>query len=166
MATATTIAKVIGSLSIFPGVFMILSVRIYLRPSYVNIIPEFTYTFGVRIFYLFFVLKLQGAGIVPIDDSMSRIAAIYVSSSSLRLFFVVLGSCKVLGSFALFNIGPMNSKCARLGLILSAGCGAYGHYAIGESTIPPLLYSACIGSLYILDNNNNNNNNSKGNKIE
>ena len=96
---------------------------------------------------------LTSTGVVPLDEKMVSVAMPFIGPLGIptRSFFLVLGSCKILGSLSLWKKGPMPEWFARLGLILSASCAAYGHYTVGDSILPPLIYAGVCSSLYFLD---------------
>jgi len=63
----------------------------------------------------------------------------------------ILGPCKILGGLSLKGIGPMPEWFARIGLIIAAVCGGYGHYVVGDAIVGPFVYFGMICSLYFID---------------
>ena len=98
-------------------------------------------------------MTLMGLGLVPVDDKLASIAAPFIGPIGLpfRAFVCVLGPCKILGSLALWKIGPMPEWFARIGLMVSSSCAVYGHSSIGDPVAPPLGYIGLMFVLYALD---------------
>eukprot|EP00531_Pseudo-nitzschia_arenysensis_P019858 CAMPEP_0116136482 /NCGR_PEP_ID=MMETSP0329-20121206/11746_1 /TAXON_ID=697910 /ORGANISM="Pseudo-nitzschia arenysensis, Strain B593" /LENGTH=128 /DNA_ID=CAMNT_0003631349 /DNA_START=87 /DNA_END=473 /DNA_ORIENTATION=+ len=96
---------------------------------------------------------LMGLGIAPIEDKIEQMAAPFIEPLGIptKPFFCFLGPCKILGGLSLWGIGPMPEIVGRLGLMLAASCGAYGHSVVGESPVPPIVYAGMIASLFLLD---------------
>ena len=95
---------------------------------------------------------LMGLGIAPLDKT-AGIAAPFISPLGIPVkpFLCVLGPAKILGGLSLWGVGPMPEMIGRVGLVITALCGAYGHSVIGESPIPPMVYAGMIGGLFLLD---------------
>lgn len=95
---------------------------------------------------------LMGLGIVPLDKTKD-IAAPFIEPLGIptNLFLCILGPAKILGVSSLWGYGPMPELVGRLGLTFSALCGAYGHASIGETPLPPIIYAAMMGGLFILE---------------
>lgn len=96
---------------------------------------------------------LMGIGIAPIEEKIEQLAAPFIEPLGIpfKSFCCFLGPCKILGGLSLWGIGPMPEIVGRLGLMLAASCGAYGHSVVGESPVPALVYAVMIASLFVLD---------------
>jgi hypothetical protein len=98
-------------------------------------------------------MTLMGLGVVPIDETMAMVATQFIGPLGipLRTFLCVLGPCKILGGLSLWGIGPMPSAFGKIGLVIASACAAYGHHAIGDSPVPPLVYIGMMASLVALE---------------
>ncbi len=98
-------------------------------------------------------MLLMGLGIAPLDENMGKMAAPFIEPFGIQTkhFFCFLGPCKILGGLSLWGIGPMPEIVGRLGLILAATCGAYGHTVVGESFVPAVVYAILTAYLFVLD---------------
>ncbi|KAL7541834.1 hypothetical protein ACHAXR_011245 [Thalassiosira sp. AJA248-18] len=98
-------------------------------------------------------LTLMGLGLVPVDEGVASVAAPFITPLNIpvRPFFCVLGPCKLLAGFALWKKGPMPEGVARVGLTIASACALYGHYAVGDNVVGPLVYLGFLASLYALD---------------
>ncbi|OEU08498.1 hypothetical protein FRACYDRAFT_249943 [Fragilariopsis cylindrus CCMP1102] len=95
----------------------------------------------------------EGIEVAPIQEKTAKIASPFIDpfGSSLRTFFLILGPCKALGVFSLWNMGPMPQWFGRIGLTFSAGCATYGHYKVGDSIIVPVGYIGLISCLSFVE---------------
>ena len=84
----------------------------------------------------------MSTGMLLLDDKLADIAAPFINPINVPIkpFLLVLGSCKVLAGLALWKIGPMSEKFARVGLMITSACGAYGHYGVEDSVVSPLVF--------------------------
>mmetsp|Transcript_32098 Transcript_32098/g.47228 ORF Transcript_32098/g.47228 Transcript_32098/m.47228 type:complete len:128 (+) Transcript_32098:183-566(+) len=94
-----------------------------------------------------------GLGVLPLDENMVAVANVFIEPVGVPVkpFFIFLGSCQILGAASLWGIGPMPNLMGRLGLMLAASCGAYGHAKNGESFVPAASYVFFMGILFFLD---------------
>ena len=96
---------------------------------------------------------LMGLGVAPVDEKMAAMAAPFIEPLEIptKPFFCFLGTCKILGGLSLWGIGPMPEIVGRIGLIVAASCGAYGHMVVGDVPLPPIIYAGMVASLFVLD---------------
>merc|ERR1719162_2201244 len=94
-------------------------------------------------------MTAMGLGLAPLDQNIMEIAAPFIAPLGIPFqpFILVLGSCKIMGALSLWGKGPMSKSVGMIGLAIASICAAYGHYTVGESFIPPIVYLGLLGSL-------------------
>jgi hypothetical protein len=98
-------------------------------------------------------MLMMGLGVAPVDEGMAKAAAVFIDPVGIPQspFFILLGTCKILGGLSLWGIGPMPEKVGKIGLAVAATCGAIGHFVAGDPWIPPLVYNVMLGSLVYME---------------
>mmetsp|Transcript_26728 Transcript_26728/g.39530 ORF Transcript_26728/g.39530 Transcript_26728/m.39530 type:complete len:133 (+) Transcript_26728:31-429(+) len=89
-----------------------------------------------------FGMVLMGLGVISMEEKLIAVASPFLHLLQIppKPFFVLLGSCKILAVMRLvFRRGPFPEWFARIGLMTSCACGAYGHYRNDESAVPPFV---------------------------
>jgi len=100
-----------------------------------------------------FGMLLQGLGALPVDPDLAAIAGASVDCMNIphQPFFVALGTFKITAVASQWGYGPLPQWLARLGLMTSCVCAAFGHQSTGQSTVPPFVMLSLVAALFALD---------------
>jgi len=95
---------------------------------------------------------LMSSGVIPMDEKMGAIATMFgepIGATDKQLL-AVLGPAKILGVAGIWGYGPLPATVGVVGLMISATCAIYGHHAINDTVVPPLVFTLLLGCLLFL----------------